>query len=453
MPSTHIPFVESGSYPVRAGNSVRPFIDGESAFRRICEAIEAAQQSVWVTVTFLWADFVMPDGRGNAFDVLDRAAARGVDVRLIFWRPDSDSEWLLRNAFWGSAAHLDLLESRRSGVKIRWDRAHPGFCQHQKIWLIDAGSEEGIAFVGGMNLNPHSMVASGHNGEGHNHDVCVEVTGPSVADVHHNFVQRWNGASERQAENGSWGMGSEKCLQYPAVVPLERGNATAQIQRTIHAGRYFDAQSTPGGRSYDIASGEGSIFHQYCAAINAARSSIYMENQYIDVPQIVDCLLSALQRGVHVILLMPAEPEVRLPVPPERRAFLDARSKLERFEHLMLAGIAGLGSDGKRHAVYVHSKIMLVDDQWATVGSCNQHRYSLFGNSEMNVSFADPSTVRAFRCELLREHLGRDTSGMDSRESLALFREIARENRRKFEAGDPAWQGLAFELDVATYIG
>jgi cardiolipin synthase len=54
---------------------------------------------------------------------------------------------------------------------------------------------------------------------------------------------------------------------------------------------------------------------------------------------------------------------------------------------------------------------------------------------------------------LLREHLDQDTFGMDDRDALRLFRTIDRENRRKFEAGDPAWQGLAFELDLATQVG
>lgn len=451
--SVAIPFVESGSYPVRVWNLVRPLVDGEPAFRRICEAIEAARQSVWVTVTFMWATFEMPDGRGDTFHVLDRAAARGVDVRLICWRPDAQTEGLTRNAFWGSTAHIELLERRGSGVKIRWDRAHPGFCQHQKSWLIDADAENETAFVGGINLNPHSMVAPGHRGAGHNHDVYVEVAGPSVVDVHHNFVQRWNEASERLEEMGRWGIGCEADLQYPVRVPIELGSADVQIQRTIHSGCYLGGQSAPDGRSYDIASGERSNFDQYCAAINASRSSIYVENQYVDVPEIVQCLLMALRRGVHVVLLMPAAPEVRLPISPERRSFLNARKELGRFEHFILAGIAGLGADGYRHTVYVHAKLMLVDDRWATVGSCNLHRFSLFGNSEMNVAFSEPDTVRSFRCELLREHLDRDTSGMDDREAFHLFRTIARENRKKFEAGDPLWQGLVFELDLETHVG
>ena len=122
-------------------------------------------------------------------------------------------------------------------------------------------------------------------------------------------------------------------------------------------------------------------------------------------------------------------------------------------ENFMLAGIAGIGADGRRKSIYVHAKLMLVDDEWATVGSCNLHRFSLFGNGEMNVAFSEPNTVRAFRCELLREHLDQDTFGIDDRAALHLFRKIARANRRKFEAGDHIWQGLAFELDLATYLG
>lgn len=451
--SSSIPFVQSASYPVRSGNMVRPLIDGEPAFRRICETLEVARQSVWATIAFMWSDFRMPDGRGTTLDVLDRLAARGIDVRLIFWRPDAETEWLRPNAFWGSTAHVALLDVRQSGVKIRWDRAHPGFCQHQKSWLIDAGAEDETAFVGGINLNPHSLVAPGHIGEAQNHDIYVELVGPSVVDVHHNFVQRWNEASERLESDGRWGLGSETDLQFPIRVPTERGDAVVQIQRTVHEGRYLDGHAVPEGRSFDIASGERSNFDQYCAAINAAQRSIYIENQYVDVPEVVDCLHRALTRGVVVVLLMPAKAAVPVQVGPERCTVLKAQAELGNFENFILAGIAGLDSDGCRKLVYVHAKLMLVDDEWATVGSCNLHGFSLFGNGEMNIAFYDPNTVRALRCELLREHLDQDTFAIDDRTALHLFKSVAQENRRRVEVGDHAWQGLAFGLDPASYIG
>jgi phosphatidylserine/phosphatidylglycerophosphate/cardiolipin synthase-like enzyme len=62
----------------------------------------------------------------------------------------------------------------------------------------------------------------------------------------------------------------------------------------------------------------------------------------------------------------------------------------------MLAGIAGMGADGRRKPVYVHAKLMLVDDEWATVGSCNLHHFSLFGNGEMNVTFSEPTPFARF---------------------------------------------------------
>jgi cardiolipin synthase A/B len=127
-----IPSVREASYPVRSGNILRPLVDGEPAFRRVCEAIEAARHSVWATVTFMWASFEMPDGRGSAWNVLGRAAARGLDVRLILWRPGPETEKYKLNAFWGSPDHINLLEAGGGRIRIRWDRAEPGFCQHQR---------------------------------------------------------------------------------------------------------------------------------------------------------------------------------------------------------------------------------------------------------------------------------------------------------------------------------
>src|SRR5205085_4393677 len=82
-----VPFVDVGTYPTRTGNAVTPWIDGEPAFDRICEAIESARNRVWATITFLWPTFRMPRDRGSALDVGERAARRGSEGRLCFWRP------------------------------------------------------------------------------------------------------------------------------------------------------------------------------------------------------------------------------------------------------------------------------------------------------------------------------------------------------------------------------
>ncbi|HEU5377235.1 MAG TPA: phosphatidylserine/phosphatidylglycerophosphate/cardiolipin synthase family protein [Ktedonobacteraceae bacterium] len=430
-----IPHAPIASYPIRSGNSIRPLIDGEPAFRRVCEAIEAATQSVWATVTFLWAACQMPDGRGTPLDVLAHAAQRGVDVRIIFWRPDPETDSLKTNAFWGAPEQFELLRTSASSMLIRWDRALPGYCQHQKSWLIDAGTETETAFLGGINLNPHSMVTPGHHGIGQNHDVYIELTGPSAVDIHHNFVQRWNEASERDLTDGRWGAGSASDLPFPTSVPARKGDAIVQIQRTLPGGRYSNGFAPPLGVAYSIEAGEHSIFDQYCAAIRAARRSIYIENQSIAVPEVIECLRQALLRGVDVVVVVPAEGTIPL-----------ASAKLAAFDHFTLAGIAGLGDDGKRNPVWIHSKLMLVDGEWGTVGSCNLHHFSLFGNGEMNAAFWNHKTVYVLLSELLSEHLDRDISGLDDRAALQLFGKIARSNRRRLDKGDNRWQGLAFSL-------
>ncbi|TDF95075.1 phospholipase D-like domain-containing protein [Paenibacillus piri] len=447
-----VPFLASASYPVRHGNAVRPLVDSGPTFRRICEAIEAARHSVWLAVTFMAPDFQMPDGRGTVLDVLDRAAARGLDVRIIFWRPNPESSGY-GQAFAGSQADLELLGARGSRFRARWDRAHGYYCQHQKIWLMDAGHSSETTFVGGINPT-FKVFEPGHMGEGQRHDVYVEVTGPSATDVHHNFVQRWNEASERMEADGVWGHNGDDDLPFPVHVSAPQGDSPVQIQRNIYAGRYSNSYPTPGGPLFNIAAGERSVSEQYIQAIDAACRSIYIENQAFPIPEVAVRLEEALKRGVDVVILVPAEPEEHVRAArhnPARKGFFDHIEALGRYENFALVGIAGPNEQGRRSAIYVHAKIMLVDDAWATIGSCNLHSNSLFGHSEMNAAIWDPKVVQTLRRQLLSEHLGQDTGQLDDRAALRLYRNVACENRLSGERGDFNWQGLAYSLDPTTY--
>jgi cardiolipin synthase A/B len=99
---------------------VHLLIDGLSAFRCIGKAIDEAQRSIWLTVAFYAPDFRMPDSHASLFDVLDRVVARGLDVRVIFWRPNPESIGLGRTLA-GSSANRDMLHKRGSRFRARWD--------------------------------------------------------------------------------------------------------------------------------------------------------------------------------------------------------------------------------------------------------------------------------------------------------------------------------------------
>ncbi|MBE7220092.1 MAG: phosphatidylserine/phosphatidylglycerophosphate/cardiolipin synthase family protein, partial [Caulobacteraceae bacterium] len=440
------------SYPVRAGNLVRHLIDGDPAFRRIRGAVEDARHSVWLTVAFFAHDFRFPGEGDGLFDALDRAVERGVDVRILFWRPGAESAGYGRT-FSGTPEDRDWLAGRGSRIRIRWDRAEGAFCHHQKSWLIDAGRPTETAFVGGINLTARALGAPGHR-HGGQHDLSVELRGPSATDVHHNFVQRWNGASERASPSGIWPPEVRAAdLAFPARASAPRGTSEVQIGRMIAPRLYADGTATPGGRPFDIAGGERSILEQYRNAIDAARSSIYIENQALPIPEIAGRLEAAARRGVDIVLLVPAEPEDHVRSArrdPAKSALFAGIEALARCGNVLLAGLAAGGGEEHR-SVYVHAKAMLVDDAWATVGSCNLHRNSLSGHTEMNASVWDRDVVRALRRDLFLEHLHEDTGDLDDRAALRRFREVARANADRERSGDRTRQGLAFALDAEDY--
>jgi phosphatidylserine/phosphatidylglycerophosphate/cardiolipin synthase-like enzyme len=431
-------------------------VDGEPAFRRICEAVEAARESVWVTVAFLRRQMQMPDGRGTFFDVLDRAAERGLDVRVIFWRSPEQEEAEPGAHFSGTEEERAWLASRGSRFAARWDYLPEKLCHHQKSWLVDAGRDGEVAFVGGINLSDASAAPRGHPPRecGNIHDVYVEVWGPAATDVHHNFVQRWNEASEREKPDGRWPVDAEvEDLEFPSALSPRAGDVAVQVTRTVQPGRYRDGTPPPGGEAFEIASGERSIFDQYIAAIDAARRTIYVEDQVIGSPKLVGHLKQALERGVEVVFLVPGDchPEYAAARRnPATKPFFDLVASLGGFESFSLAAIASHAGPADYHEIYVHAKIMLVDDAWATIGSTNVADRSFRGHTELNASFWHADLVRDLRCDLLGEHLGLDTAALDDVAALRLFHDRARKNRERRARGERL-EALAYALDPARY--
>jgi cardiolipin synthase A/B len=132
-------------------------------------------------------------------------------------------------------------------------------------------------------------------------------------------------------------------------------------------------------------------------------ATAHIENQAIPIPPIAARLEGALKRGVEVVLLVPAVPEEYVYVArrdPARRALFDGLEALGRYPRFRLAGLP----------IYVHCKLMIVDDAWASVGSCNLHAYlhaySLGGHTEMNASIWDEVVARDLRDRLHRKHDG-----------------------------------------------
>ena len=445
MTVDRVPCARTVAYPQRRGNAARPLIDGEPAFRRICEAVASARHRVWVTVAFLERDVVLPDGHGTFFDVLERAAARGLDVRALFWREPSLTPAPGWHHFRGSVEERAWLAERGARFLARWDHL-PRYCHHQKSWLVDAGEPSEVAFVGGINLDQASVAAPGHEAGAESiHDLYLEIRGPAATDVHHNFVQRWNEASE----SDRWpDVERSADLPFPNRLTSACGEVAAQITRTVRPARYSATTAAPEAGVHPIAAGEKSILEQYALAIDAATQSIYFEQQFFASAEIFAHLEAALRRGVAVVAVVPRTPiewvrEARRD--PRQAKIHESLAALGRYERFTLAGLVANGRD-----VYVHAKAMLVDDVWMTIGSANLANRSFHGDTEMNASVWDRRSVRALRRELFVEHLGFDTDELDAGAALDRFRDVAMANRERLASGEPL-AGLAVAVDPARY--
>jgi phosphatidylserine/phosphatidylglycerophosphate/cardiolipin synthase-like enzyme len=195
------------------------------------------------------------------------------------------------------------------------------------------------------------------------------------------------------------------------------------------------------------------VLDQYLRAIDAARRSVYVEDQAIGSIAVVGALRRALERGVEVVFLVPgnchpAYAEAKRN--PELQPFFDLVAGLDAFPNWTLAAIAAPNGPGRYHEIYVHAKIMLVDDAWATIGSTNVAERSFRGDTELNASFWHGGVGRELRRDLLHEHLGVDTLDLDDAAALRLYHLRARGNAGRRARGEPL-EALAYRIDAARY--
>lgn len=388
--------VERASYPRRGGNRARVLVDGHEALGTIAARIRNARSSVRITVSFVDLDVVLPGSSETLLDELDAVAARGVDVRLLFWW----SEYPGIGSFRGEPAELEELRNRGVRVKMRWDDVPRG-CHHQKSHVID----EEVAYVGGINLTSDGLSTPDHSTHGH-HDLCVELSGPVVSDVSENFVQRWNQASRTASHAHAYPSPDEADDLAHAAPPSRDGDIPVQLVRTVKRDLYSGRRGWHADHAFDLAEGESSIRETIHRWIDAAREKIYIENQYLTAPDTLERLRLAAARGVDVIAVVPWVPDPNLALYPKAKLAetQEALRALAREPRFGLFGLRHVGAGGR--PIYVHAKLLTVDDRLLTIGSANFWPPSYTRDSELNVCIWSSELARDTRERLWREHAG-----------------------------------------------
>lgn len=404
-----------GDPPPRPGCRLEVLVDGSHALPEMARAMRQAQHFIHLSGWDIEPSFVLErDGEHPPLGVLLAELAERVEVRVLVWSGAP------LPAFHPTRSEVaGMLENLTRDTRIRAHpdpRQHPMHCHHEKTIVIDGE----VAFVGGIDLTDDAgdrYDTSHHRARRRKgwHDVATRLEGPAVADVANHFRMRWRELT------------GEELPATPAPPPA--GNCTVQVLRTVSEVMY---EAVPRG--------DFRIFESYMRAVNAARELIYLENQFLWSPELVNAIVEKLQNppspDFRAVILLPAK---------ANNGGDDTQGQLGKLVaaddghgRLLGASIRSL-SEHRADPLYVHAKVAVIDDRWLIVGSANLNAHSFFNDTEMCVVTDNADLARQTRVRLWAEHLELDEDEVAARSITELvdrsWRPIAAEQLRRFRAG------------------
>ncbi len=326
--------------PLVLGNKVTLLQDGAATYPAMAEAISKARDHI-----NLESYIIEDDAVGRQFaDLLIAQQARGVQVNVLY-----DSV----GAFQTPKAYFDRL--RQGGVAVlEFNPVNPLLGQvpwrvnhrdHRKLLVVDGQT----AFLGGINISSvyssGSFVRRTRKADSDPvawRDTDLQIEGPVVADFQRLFLQTW-----------------EKQRGAPLAAKNYLPPLVAQGSDIVRA-----IGSTPDD-PYSL------MYLTLISAIGNAERQVYLTQAYfVPDPQLVKAMVDAVARGVDVRLILPGRSDSDF-------AFHAGRA---HFSRLMQGGVKLY----ERAGPLLHSKTVVIDGVWSTVGSSNLDWRSFLDNDEVN---------------------------------------------------------------------
>lgn len=451
-PSTRLDTRHHGGVAWTEGNLVRPLIHGATYFAELHDRVSQMRDGDLLMFVDWRGD---PDERlagtpdSEVGRVFADAARRDVDVRGLLWRSHWD-----RLAF--SAAenrHLGEEINAAGGQCLLDMRVRTGGSHHQKFVVLRHHDrpELDVAFLGGIDLCHGRCDDASHRGDPQTqpmaavygrqppwHDVQLAISGPAVGDVETVFRERWENPQRLSRSPLNW-LSDRVRHDNAAMTPLppQRADPEPAGPHPVQLLRTYPRRA--GGYPFAPA-GERSVARGYRKAVKQARHLIYIEDQYLWSPEVATMFTTALRSNpeLRLIAVLPLFPDQdgRISKPPNLVARDRAMTALRKAAPGRVA-FYGLESPAGV-PVYVHAKVCVIDDQWASVGSDNFNRRSWTHDSELSAAVCDPEYARTLRLDLAREHLDRPGSMDDLHdlaETFSIFADCATELQRWYDGG------------------
>lgn len=352
-----------------------------------------------------------------------------VDIRILKWDIGA-LKLLFRGRALGWLARL----ARQKSIRFTLDHAHPAGCSHhQKIVVID----DSFAICGGIDMTGDRWDKPAHadeepgrrrpNGQPYGpwHDVTMAVDAPLARALAELARDRWHRATGERLP----------------VLPQRDDLWPDGLEPLFRDSRFAVARTQAPFKEWEEVREVEALFID---AIASARRFIYIENQYFTSPR----LAAAIMRRMEA----PDPPEIVLVTPITGEGWLEqvamdatrlrlmkiigAADPKDRFRIFTAKTIGG-------QDIYVHAKVMIVDDLFLKIGSANMNNRSLGLDSECDLALEATSqeertAIAAIRTRLMAEHVGATeeqvaTTFERTGSLLATIAELTREGVRRLE--------------------
>ena len=344
-----------------AGNRAKLLPSGAEKFKDMFADIAAAKRYVYLEYFNFRNDSI---GRA-LFTLLDKKAREGVKVRVIY-----DDFGNVSNDRPLRKRHLRQLKSRHIDVEV-FDPIvfpylnHTWHRDHRKIVVID----DKIVYTGGMNVADYYIHGKPEIGQWR--DMHVRMEGGVVPIYRNIFCAMWERCTGERID----------VTEYFAL--------DSTVMRSPFEPVPVRTDTLPGGFCVGVANREPHtsptvIRKAYIDALDNARHCVQIVNPYFTlVPSVKRALYRALERGVKVEVMLSTKCDVG--VSPDVAAY-HAKRLMERGADIYYY------EDG-----FHHTKIMMVDSLFCTVGSANLNSRSLRYDYEVNAFIMDPATTHALQ--------------------------------------------------------
>lgn len=401
------------------GNTVTPLLDGKSCMRdwhnRLLMLHDVPEAKLYHTGWRFEGVKTLGETRpeSNAVDALAMAARRGTQTYVLA------CDNLRCRRF--NQATINALRAR--GIRTaRLDNRYPPRGSNHQKFTVFRSRDSAAAILGSADIAKTRWDSSDHlaiDPDRHptlgeqTHELSVSIEGPAVADLEETFRERWNDSGGRACRPR---LRPATTITSPAHSPQPVGTHSVQVLRT------YGITSSVIGYSWSPI-GEFTVWASLLRAIKAASSYIYIEDQYF-LPfcwppggarsgpffqtDIIYQLGEAMKRGVTVLVTTSSK----------RTTFWYPYQKYQRdiglnyLHSVRVAGSRGdvvtasLQCDG--NDVYVHSKLMIIDDEFVSVGSANISLRSMSTDGELQIGIVDAENTlaRDLRSRLWAQHSG-----------------------------------------------